>query len=82
MAEEGRKIFVFGHPEYDRLTLEKEYVRDKNKGLDIQVPKNDLPDDNSDNRPLLTVESPCEYGCYTKLDQLLCLSEYALRDSG
>ena len=53
MAEEGRKIFVFGHPEYDRLTLEKEYVRDKNKGLDIQVPKNYFPDDNSDNRPLL-----------------------------
>ena len=24
MAEEGRKVFVFGHPEYDRLTLEKE----------------------------------------------------------
>ena len=24
MAEEGRKVFVFGHPEYDRLALEKE----------------------------------------------------------
>ena len=53
MAEEGRKIFVFGHPEYDRVTLEKEYLRDKNKGLDIQIPKNYFPDDNSDNRPLL-----------------------------
>ena len=22
-----------GHPEYDRMTLDKEYKRDKNKGL-------------------------------------------------
>lgn len=53
MAEEGRKIFVFGHPEYDRVTLEKEYLRDKGKGLDIQLPKNYFPDDNSEERPLL-----------------------------
>lgn len=38
MAEEGRKIFVMGHPEYDRLTLEKEYLRDKGKGLPIEEP--------------------------------------------
>ena len=53
MAEEGRKIFVFGHPEYDRVTLEKEYLRDKGKGLDIQLPKNYFPNDNSEERPLL-----------------------------
>ena len=53
MAEEGRKVFVFGHPEYDRLTLEKEYVRDKSKGLAIQLPKDYFPDNNSENRPLL-----------------------------
>lgn len=53
MAEEGRKIFVFGHPEYDRLTLEKEYLRDKGKGLDIQVPKDYFPEDNCEERPLL-----------------------------
>lgn len=53
MAEEGRKIFVFGHPEYDRLTLEKEYLRDKDKGLEIQVPKDYFPEDDSENRPLL-----------------------------
>ena len=28
MAEEGRKIFVMGHPEYDRVTLDGEYKRD------------------------------------------------------
>ncbi len=53
MAEEGKKIFVSGHPEYDRYTLRNEYVRDLNKGLPIQVPYNYFPDDNPEERPLL-----------------------------
>ena len=35
MAEDGKQIFVMGHPEYDRYTLHNEYIRDKNKGLDM-----------------------------------------------
>ena len=27
MAQEGRQIFVMGHPEYDRVTLDGEYKR-------------------------------------------------------
>lgn len=54
MAEDGRQIFVMGHPEYDRMTLDKEYQRDRGKGLDIQLPVNYYPDDNPDNRPELT----------------------------
>lgn len=53
MAEEGRKVFVFGHPEYDRCTLEKEYLRDKGKGLPIQPPKNYFEEDDSSKRPPL-----------------------------
>ena len=45
MTDEGRQIFVMGHPEYDRMTLHNEYVRDKKKGLPIQVPFNYYPDD-------------------------------------
>ena len=45
IANEGRKIFVMGHPEYDRMTLHKEYMRDKEKGLPIAPPKNYYPDD-------------------------------------
>ena len=54
IADEGRKIFVMGHPEYDRVTLDQEYKRDLSKGLPIDIPKNYYPDDNPDNRPLLT----------------------------
>ncbi len=53
MSEEGKEIYVMGHPEYDRVTLHNEYMRDKNKGLDIELPKNYYPDDNCENRPLL-----------------------------
>ena len=53
MAENGKKIFVMGHPEYDRITLGKEYRRDKDKGLDIQVPKNYFPNDDDTQRPAL-----------------------------
>ena len=57
MAEEGKKIFVTGHPEYDRLTLKNEYFRDLNKGLPIQVPFNYFPDDDPEQKPLLTWRS-------------------------
>ena len=53
IAEEGKKIFVNGHPEYDRYTLRNEYERDKKKGLDIQVPYNYFPEDDPSRRPLL-----------------------------
>lgn len=53
MAKEGRQIFVLGHPEYDRVTLDKEYKRDLDKGLPIDLPKNYYPNDDSNERPLL-----------------------------
>lgn len=53
MADNGRKIFVMGHPEYDRVTLAGEYKRDSDKGLPIEVPKNYFKNDDPDTRPLL-----------------------------
>jgi len=53
IAQEGKKIFVNGHPEYDRYTLRNEYVRDKDKGLQIQVPYNYFPKDDPEQKPLL-----------------------------
>lgn len=53
MAEEGKQIFVLGHPEYDRVTLDTEYKRDLGKGIDIQLPENYYEGDNCEVRPLL-----------------------------
>lgn len=54
MASGGKQIFVFGHPEYDRLTLDTEYKRDLAKGINPSVPYNYYKDDNPENAPLLT----------------------------
>ena len=53
MNKEGRQIFVTGHSEYDPDTLEKEYLRDKNKGLPIAVPENYYPNDDDTKPPLV-----------------------------
>ena len=53
MNKEGRQIFVTGHSEYDPDTLEKEYLRDKNKGLPIAVPENYYPGDDDTQAPLV-----------------------------
>ncbi len=53
IAEEGKQIFVMGHPEYDRVSLDKEYKRDIAKGLDIALPKNYYPEDQPESRPNL-----------------------------
>ncbi len=39
-SKDNKFIFITGHPEYDRDTLENEYLRDLNKGLNIAPPEN------------------------------------------
>jgi len=39
-SRDNKKIFLFGHSEYDTNTLETEYKRDLGKGLDIDAPIN------------------------------------------
>lgn len=53
MTRDGRQIYVMGHPEYDRITLDGEYRRDLDKGLNIDLPKNYYREDDPTNRPLL-----------------------------
>ena len=50
----GRQVFITGHSEYDTLTLQSEYVRDVNAGLDPEVPKNYFPNDDPTLPPLNT----------------------------
>lgn len=53
MDTTGQKIFVMGHPEYDRMTLHTEYMRDKEKGLEIKLPRNYYVDGDFTIRPRL-----------------------------
>ena len=49
----GKQIFVTGHSEYDADTLHKEYTRDVDKGLKIDVPKNYYPNDDPSKPPMM-----------------------------
>lgn len=50
-SADGRRVFVTGHPEYDRLTLKAEYDRDIAKGMKIRVPENYFPGDDPSREP-------------------------------
>ena len=49
-----RQVFITGHLEYERNTLSDEYFRDFNKGLDIEIPRNYFPNDNTSLTPMVT----------------------------
>lgn len=48
----NRRFFITGHCEYDYDTLATEYFRDKDKGLDIDIPSNYFPDNDVTKRPV------------------------------
>ena len=52
-TNKGRQIFITGHSEYDADTLKREYLRDKDAGLEIDVPKNYFPDDDDTKEPIV-----------------------------
>lgn len=49
----GREFFIMGHSEYAPNTLADEYFRDKNKGLEIEIPVNYFEDNNPEKNPLV-----------------------------
>ena len=56
-TEDGRKIFVTGHLEYDTDTLQQEYVRDFNKGMNPLIPENYYPNGDTQSEPVNTWRS-------------------------
>lgn len=53
MGRGGREFFVTGHSEYAPLTLDTEYRRDVDKGLDIHVPYNYYRNDDPAQGPVV-----------------------------
>lgn len=51
---DGKQIFVLGHPEYDRMSLDAEYRRDLEKGIAPDIPEHYYENDDPDITPLLT----------------------------
>ncbi|WP_210365036.1 homoserine O-succinyltransferase [Bacillus sp. REN3] len=50
-SDDGKRIMVTGHLEYEAETLAEEYARDLEKGLDIQIPENYFPGDDPGQKP-------------------------------
>lgn len=48
-----RRVFVFGHGEYDADSLKNEYLRDKGKGMDIAIPVHYFDGDDPNSKPKL-----------------------------
>ncbi len=56
-TEGCKQVFLFGHAEYDRDTLKKEYDRDVAAGIDIAVPQNYYPDNDPTETPQVSWRS-------------------------
>ncbi len=48
-----RQVYVFGHSEYEALSLKAEYERDLAKGMDIHIPVNYFPNDDPTQMPVV-----------------------------
>lgn len=56
-TDRGRQIYLMGHAEYDRDTLEREYLRDAAENPNVQPPRNYFPDDNPFRAPIVSWRS-------------------------
>ncbi len=52
--DDGRQVFVFGHPEYEEGTLDQEYRRDLAKGLATSIPQNYYAQDIPHAKPIVS----------------------------
>lgn len=48
----NRHLFMFNHLEYDTFTLDREYRRDLERGLNVEMPLRYYPDDDPAKRPV------------------------------
>ena len=57
VGKRGRQLFITGHLEYSRFTLDGEYRRDKAKNLPIQIPVNYYPGNDDRQTPVMRWKS-------------------------
>lgn len=59
-SRDNRQFFITGHPEYDPDTLAREYQRDVDKGLPIDVPQHYFPGDDPTKEPIVRWRSAAQ----------------------
>ena len=53
-SKDRKNFFITCHLEYERMRLDNEFKRDRNKNLDIKIPYNYYPDNNVEELPRLS----------------------------
>lgn len=53
VGREGREVYVTGHPEYDATTLQMEYERDMERGLNPEIPVHYFENDDPARKPVV-----------------------------
>ncbi|MEA4964543.1 MAG: homoserine O-succinyltransferase [Oscillospiraceae bacterium] len=53
VSDDGRRVFVHGHPEYEAGTLAAEYKRDVKKGISPEIPEHYFPVDDPAKKPCM-----------------------------
>ena len=53
MGRNGREFYITGHSEYSPMTLDFEYRRDLEKGMNPHVPDNYYEDNDPTKRPIV-----------------------------
>ena len=53
-SKDRKQFFITCHLEYDRMNLDREFRRDINKNIDIDIPQNYYPDNDTEKIPTLS----------------------------
>ncbi len=53
-SKDRKQFFITCHLEYERMSLDSEFKRDKSKNLDIKLPENYYPNNNISSLPILS----------------------------
>ena len=83
----GRNLFIMGHLEYDRDTLDGEYRRDLSKGLEILPPAHYYPHDDPGCTPMMRWKAHAHLfysnwlNYYVYQETPFCLSDIATADA-
>jgi homoserine O-succinyltransferase/O-acetyltransferase len=66
----GREVYMTGHPEYDRLTLQAEYIRDCERSQNAVMPAHYFPGNNPTEGPTNTWKDHAEHLMYNWLESI------------
>lgn len=81
-TDDGKQIFIMGHPEYDTETLNNEFIRDLNAGLNPEVPANYYPNDDYNKEPVNKWRSQASMLYINWINHVYQVTPYNLNDIG